>query len=119
MSVAVRSEKALLISILRNLISNAIRFTTEGGVLLGCQRRGANQSIKVWDTGVGIAADQLDEIFEEYRRVGVQSDDGQPGLGLGLAIVKRIAAILGITPNVLSHSSQGSQIYGKIPIEKR
>lgn len=91
----VRSDQQLLARILRNLLSNAIRYTPRGRVLLGCRRHRQRLSIEVWDTGVGIAADKLGEIFQEFKRGESQRCHQDRGLGLGLAIVDKIARMLG------------------------
>jgi signal transduction histidine kinase len=88
----VRSDRRLLEQILRNLLSNAIRYTDHGRIVLGCRRAGARIRIEVWDSGVGIAGDQLPHIFDEYYQGPEGSRRG--GFGLGLAIVKRLAEIL-------------------------
>ena len=86
------SDLRLLEQMLRNLVSNAVNYTVEGGVLVGCRRRGDTLSIEVWDTGVGIASDDIQHIFDEYHRGSNHLADG--GAGLGLAIVDRLALIL-------------------------
>lgn len=89
----VRSDPALLERIVQNFLTNAIRYTPKGKVLLGCRRDGAELRIEVWDTGVGIPADQRAAIFEEY----VQLEGGaetHKGMGLGLSIVERVARLL-------------------------
>lgn len=90
------SDGALLKRLLSNLLSNAIRYTDEGGVLIGLRRRGQMVRIDVADTGHGIAADQYEKIFEEFHRgrLAERGPSSRPGLGLGLSIVKRIASSL-------------------------
>ena len=88
-SLAVRSDSRLLARILRNFISNAIRYTDRGRILVGCRRRGERLLVGVWDTGIGIPADKHEEIFEEFHRL--DTDGRERGAGLGLAIVQRIA----------------------------
>src|SRR5690606_28914304 len=90
-SALVRSDIQLLARILRNLLTNAIRYTPQGRVLLGCRRRRQRLSIEVWDTGVGIADDKLEEIFQEFKRgEGVRPNQDR-GLGLGFAIAVPLA----------------------------
>jgi signal transduction histidine kinase len=90
----VRSDQALLGSILRNFVSNALRYTHRGRVLLGCRRRGGDIEIQVWDTGIGIPSSQLKEIFQEFHQIGNPERDREKGLGLGLAIAKRTSQLL-------------------------
>ena len=90
----VRSDPHLLRRIVQNFLSNALRYTRRGGVLLGVRRRGGTVSIEVWDTGPGIAHEHLRMIFDEFRRLEQPSPWGEKGLGLGLAICERIARML-------------------------
>jgi PAS domain S-box-containing protein len=87
--LVVHSDKRMLEEMVRNLISNAIRFTDRGRILLGCRRTGNKIRIEVWDTGIGISEDQLPHIFDEYY-----GDTQRGGFGLGLAIVRRLGDIL-------------------------
>ncbi len=87
-SLMVESDPRLLGQMARNLLTNALKYTTSGGVLLGCRRRGGRVGIEVWDTGIGIQADQLDRIFGEYHQLDNATQDRSRGLGLGLAIVE-------------------------------
>ena len=86
----VRSDFILLEQAVFNLINNALRYTRHGRVLVGCRKRGNDLRIEVWDTGIGIAADQHDKIFGEFYRLGEPDRDRRGGLGLGLAIVDRV-----------------------------
>lgn len=115
----VRSDPQLLARILRNLLSNAIRYTPEGRVLLGCRRRRQTLSIEVWDTGVGIAADKLGEIFQEFKRGDSQRSHQDRGLGLGLAIVEKIARMLGHRVQVASVPGKGSRFSVEVPLARR
>lgn len=94
-SAVVRSDIQLLARILRNLLSNAIRYTPSGRVVLGCRRLRGGVRIEVWDSGIGIAEEHLQDMFLEFKRGDVQRPDQDRGLGLGLAIVEKIAGILG------------------------
>jgi signal transduction histidine kinase len=84
----VTSDPSLLELILRNLISNAIRYTEKGGVLIACRQRGAYTSLEIWDTGIGIDPVHHDNIFKEFYQLGNTERDRKKGLGLGLAIVR-------------------------------
>lgn len=92
-SVALRSDRRLLRRLLQNLISNAIKYTPSGKVLVGCRRRGAQVSIEVLDTGLGIPAGKQKTVFREFQRLD-QGAKVARGLGLGLSIVQRIAQTL-------------------------
>jgi len=109
----VRSDKRMLEEMLRNLLSNAIRYTDGGRILLGCRRGGDNVRVEVWDSGVGIIRDQLPHIFEEYYQgaEGVQ----RGGFGLGLAIVKRLANLLDHRVDVRSAPGRGTGFSIEVP----
>ncbi|WP_457330041.1 hybrid sensor histidine kinase/response regulator [Rhizobacter sp. P5_C2] len=111
----VRSDAAMLERILGNLVANAIRYTRRGGVLVGCRRRGAALCIQVVDTGIGIPATHLDDIFDEFFRLDGLSLDEEKGLGLGLSIVKRSAEILGHPLRVHSVQGRGSTFEIEVP----
>jgi len=118
-SALVRSDIQLLARILRNLLTNAIRYTPNGRVMLGCRRRRQSLSIEVWDTGIGIPDDKLEEIFHEFKRgEGVRPQQDR-GLGLGLAIVEKIARILGHRIVVTSVPGRGSKFAVEVPLAKR
>lgn len=82
------SDPALLELILRNLISNAIRYTEKGGIFIACRKRGNSTSLEIWDTGIGIDPAHHDNIFKEFYQLGNSERDRKKGLGLGLAIVR-------------------------------
>ena len=105
-SAWVRSDFILLERIVFNLVSNAIRYTSSGGVVVGCRKRGVNLRIEVWDTGPGVPQDQQQNIFGEFYRLGAPGGDGGSGLGLGLAIVDRLCRLL-------DHSVLLTSILGK------
>jgi len=93
---AIDSDPLLLLRVLRNLLANAIKYTSRGGVLLAARPRGGVMSIEVWDTGAGIKQQELDRVFEEfYRGESGKGEGGGGGFGLGLSIVKRICGVLG------------------------
>ncbi|WP_460150755.1 PAS domain-containing hybrid sensor histidine kinase/response regulator [Pseudomonas sp. S3_A03] len=115
-SALVRSDIQLLARILRNLLSNAIRYTYQGRIVLGCRRQHQRLSIQVWDSGMGIAEERLEEIFQEFKRGDVQRPDQDRGLGLGLAIVEKIAGILGHRITVKSWPGKGSMFAMEVPL---
>lgn len=105
-SLWINSDRDLLRSALQNFLSNAIRYTHAGGVLIGARRRGGRVVIEVWDTGPGIPEGHREAIFEEFRRLH-RSDD-EAAAGLGLAIVERIAHVLDATLDLRSTPGKGS-----------
>ena len=115
-SALVRSDIQLLARILRNLLSNALRYTYQGRVVLGCRRQQQRLLIQVWDSGMGIAEERLEEIFQEFKRGDVQRPDQDRGLGLGLAIVEKIAGILGHRISVKSWPGKGSMFSVEVPL---
>lgn len=112
----VRSDAALLQRILRNLLTNAIRYTAKGKILLGARRAGSSVRIEVWDTGIGIDHDTLDHIFEEFYQADNPERDRSRGLGLGLAIIKRLATLLGHNLGVRSWPGRGSVFEITLPL---
>ena len=107
-SLVVHSDPALLRRVLQNFISNARRYTREGGVLVGCRRCGDRVSIQVIDTGVGIAESDQKAVFQEFHRLSDGAERTKRGLGLGLAIVDRIARLLGHEILLRSKLGKGS-----------
>jgi signal transduction histidine kinase/CheY-like chemotaxis protein len=107
-SLAVVADPNLTDLVLRNFISNAIRYTDKGGVLVGCRQRGDAVVVEVWDTGMGIADDQHSEVFKEFHQLGNPERDRRKGLGLGLAIVERISAAMGAKVTLRSVPGRGS-----------
>ena len=107
-AMEVCSDPLLLERILRNLISNAIRYTERGRVLIGCRRRGATVSIEVWDTGIGIPPDQFGEIFREFHRSHKKTHRAIEGFGIGLAVVDRLTSLLGHHIEVSSTPGKGT-----------
>jgi CheY-like chemotaxis protein len=104
----VTSDPQLLERILANLVHNGIRYTREGGVVVVARSRAGHTSIEVWDTGVGISADQLPKIFNEFYQVANEGRDRSKGLGMGLAIVKRLVLLLGYELEVRSRPGKGT-----------
>ena len=111
----VRSDPKLLEQMIRNLLTNAIKYTQQGCVLLGCRRHGGKLTIEVWDTGIGIQSGDLTSIFEEYYQVGNAARERSRGLGLGLSIVKRLSDLLGHKLQVLSRFGHGSGFSIELP----
>lgn len=107
-SVIVRTDPQLLCQMVRNLLSNAFKYTKSGKVLLGCRRRGGILSIEIWDTGIGIPAAELQSIFDEYHQLDNDARERSKGLGLGLSIVQRLGSLLGHHVRVKSRLSKGS-----------
>ncbi|WP_446904313.1 ATP-binding protein [Burkholderia sp. YIM B11467] len=104
----VYSDPILVERIVRNLVSNAVRYTDAGKIVVGCRLRGTHVAVQVWDTGRGIPHDLLDLVFQEYYQIGNSERDREQGLGLGLAIVRRLADLLGCKPAVRSEPGRGS-----------
>ncbi|MES2949440.1 MAG: hybrid sensor histidine kinase/response regulator [Pseudomonadota bacterium] len=105
---AVQSDPALVELILRNLVTNAIRYTARGGLLVACRTQGNTTQLEVWDTGIGIDAAQHQNIFREFHQLGNTERDRTKGLGLGLSIVDGLARTLGHTLAVSSRPGYGS-----------
>lgn len=110
------TDLRLLTRILRNFLSNACRYTEQGRVLLGARKRGAYVELQVWDSGTGIAQDQLQSIFLEFNQLNVGRAAERKGVGLGLAIVERIARILGYPIKVRSQPGRGSVFSIQVPL---
>ena len=113
-SLVVRSDRRLLRRLLQNLVSNAIKYTPEGRVLVGCRRRGDVVRIDVYDTGVGIPQSKWRDIFVEFHRLD-QGAKIARGLGLGLSIVERVARVLGSSIELESESGRGSHFAVTVP----
>ena len=111
----VLSDAAMLQRILANLVSNALRYTVDGRVVVGARRCGRSIRIEVYDNGPGIPADALEDIFLEFHQLGNPERDRRKGLGLGLAIVKRLADLLGHGIEVRSTVGRGSRFSVTLP----
>ncbi len=113
----VRSDPVLLERIVGNLVANAIKYTAQGGVVVGCRRRAAGVSIQVWDSGPGISEDHHNEVFQEFFQLENPERDRTRGLGLGLAIVARVARLLNHHPVLLrSVVGKGSMFAINVPL---
>ncbi|MCK1741216.1 MASE1 domain-containing protein [Bradyrhizobium sp. 139] len=111
----VRSDAMLLERILINLVSNAVRYTLQGGILVGCRRRGDMLRIEVWDSGPGIPEDQKQNIFGEFFQVSAPVRNRTGGLGLGLFIVERLRLLLNHQIDLASTVGRGSRFAILIP----
>src|SRR5450830_337747 len=114
--LAVRSDPQLVELILRNLVSNAIKYTRRGGLLVNFRRRGASGVFEVWDTGAGIETSQREAIFREFYQLGNPERDRNKGLGLGLAIVQGLTRALGIRLSLDSMVGRGSVFRVELPL---
>lgn len=115
-SAWVWSDFILVERIVFNLISNAIRYTSRGGIIVGCRKRGNGLRIEVWDSGVGIPLDQQEKIFGEFYRLGGPDRGRGAGLGLGLAIVDRLCRLLNHCREIRSTPGKGSMFAVTMPI---
>ncbi|MEE2764247.1 MAG: NahK/ErcS family hybrid sensor histidine kinase/response regulator [Pseudomonadota bacterium] len=115
--VTVRTDPRMLTRVVRNLLSNAFRYTQSGGVVLAVRRYRGSFQIQVWDTGVGIEESKLEEIFTEFHQLLPQGTGGRQGVGLGLAIVDRMVRILGCEIGVSSRPGRGSRFEITLPPE--
>jgi signal transduction histidine kinase/CheY-like chemotaxis protein len=107
-SAASHADRSLVGLVMHNFISNALRYTARGGVLIACRRRGRRLALEVWDTGIGIPSHQWDDIFQEFHQLGNPERDRRKGLGLGLAIVQRLVQAMGTTVELRSRPGRGS-----------
>lgn len=114
--LTVQTDGHLLARMLRNLVSNALRYTRSGRVLIGCRRCGGAVRFEVWDSGIGIAADRLEVIFQEFHREGAAAHLHQRGAGLGLAIVQRLGRVLAHAVAVRSVPGRGSVFSVTVPL---
>ena len=111
----VLSDPQLLERVIANLVQNALRYTRQGGVLVAARRRGGSVALEVWDTGVGIPAEKLGLIFEEFYQIDNPERDRSRGLGMGLAIVRRLCDLLGHSLEVHSKPGRGSTFRVVVP----
>jgi two-component system CheB/CheR fusion protein len=118
--LTINSDPRLLEQMIRNLLSNALKYTRRGKILLGCRRHDGRVSIEVWDTGIGIPDTELQAIFEEYHQLDNAARERSRGLGLGLSIVNRLGALLGHQVRVRSRPGRGSvfSIEIKLPVTR-
>ena len=110
------TDPTLLFRVLSNLVSNSIRYTEKGGVIVACRKRGGAVNIEVWDSGIGIPAEQHERIFEEFYQLNNPSRDRTRGLGLGLATVRRIVQLLDHPLRLRSRAGRGSRFIIGVPV---
>ena len=114
--VTVCTDRVLLGRMIRNLVENAIRYTEQGEIRIGCRHAGGFARIEVSDTGIGIAPEHRERIFEEFHQVANSERDRSQGLGLGLAIVRRLSKLLDHAVRVQSEVGQGSTFSIDVPL---
>lgn len=113
----VLADRALLATMIQNLISNALKFAEGRRVVVGCRRRGGSIAVQIWDQGDGIADEHLPHLFDEFFQVKKSSDPDRQGVGLGLSIVMRMAELLKLKVEVASSSGKGSVFtIGNLPL---
>ena len=112
----VRSDRSLVEQILRNLVSNAIKYTRRGCVLLRCLHEPSLVQLEVLDTGIGIPSDKVQYIFDEFYQVGVAPSANRDGYGLGLSIVSRLVRLLDLKLDVHSEPGKGSSFQLAVPV---
>lgn len=107
-SLDIVSDPLLLEQVIRNLLSNALKYTKKGKVLLGCRRTRDKLHIEIWDTGIGMPSTELQAIFQEYHQLDNVARERSNGLGLGLSIVQRLSALMNHHVTVRSWLGKGS-----------
>ncbi|MEO5626073.1 MAG: response regulator, partial [Dokdonella sp.] len=115
-ALCVHSDPRLLEQMVRNLLANAMKYTRTGRILLGCRKIGSKMRVEVWDTGIGIAEDELHAIFDEFHQIDNAARERSKGLGLGLSIVQRLGALLGHDIGVQSRLGKGSVFSIEVPL---
>lgn len=118
-NLSINTDPRLLEQMIRNLLSNALKYTKTGKVLLGCRRQKYQISIEIWDTGIGIPIKEQQAIFDEYHQLDNSARERSRGLGLGLSIVKRLGILLDHRVTVRSQHGRGSgfSIEIKLPLD--
>lgn len=114
--LVVRSDPVLLERILMNLMSNAVRYTSRGGIVVGARRREGHARLEIWDSGPGIPVEKQQAIFHEFYQLGNPERDRSKGLGLGLAIVKRLSQLLKHPLDLTSSPGRGSRFSIDLPL---
>ena len=110
------TDPVLLQRIVGNLVSNAIRYSDSGGLLVACRRRAGKTWVEVWDTGIGVPSDKMEAIFEEFTQLGNCERNPAKGTGLGLAIVAKTAQLLNLAIRVRSQVGKGSVFAVELPL---
>jgi two-component system CheB/CheR fusion protein len=118
-ALSIQSDPRLLEQMVRNLLSNALKYTQRGKVLVGCRRRGGKLRVEIWDTGIGIPTSELQSIFEEYHQLDNAARQRSHGLGLGLSIVKSLGELLGHRIRVRSLQGKGSVFSIEVALSPR
>jgi two-component system, sensor histidine kinase len=114
--LVVRTDPLLLERIVVNLVSNAVRYTARGGIVVGCRRQRDSVRIEVWDSGPGVPLERQRDIFQEFFQLSNPERDRSKGLGLGLAIVERMAKLIGTRVRLRSVLGKGSVFYLTVPL---
>jgi len=114
--LAVETDPVLLETIVRNLVSNSLRYTNSGFVSVTCVKRANHVKIKISDSGVGIPKEKQTDIFKEFYQLQNPERDRRKGLGLGLAIVNRLVTLLGHELKLISIPNKGTTIIVKLPV---
>jgi len=117
-SCMIKSDSILLENILRNLLSNALKYTEAGSISLGCVRQGEYYAITVEDTGMGIASDEQEKVFAEFYQVDNPERDQGKGIGLGLTIVRHLCQLLGHQMSMVSTLGEGTRFDIYVPVSK-
>jgi signal transduction histidine kinase/CheY-like chemotaxis protein len=113
---ALKTDGQLLVSMLGNLIGNALKYTERGGILVSIRQYRGRALIQVWDSGLGIAEEYRDKIFDEYFQIGNEERDRTKGVGLGLSIVRRLSRLLGTEVQCRSNPGHGSVFQFTLPV---
>ncbi|MBI5007828.1 MAG: CHASE domain-containing protein [Nitrosomonadales bacterium] len=116
-ALVLRSDIGLVKSILMNLVSNAVKFTPGGAILVSARRRGGSVLLQVWDSGPGIPPEHIEHVFDEFYQINNPQRERSSGLGLGLAIVKRALTLLGSKVICRSRVGQGTVFEFRLPLD--
>jgi signal transduction histidine kinase len=114
--MVVFADPGLILSVLRNLIGNALKYTERGGVLVAARKRQSSVLIQVWDTGIGIEPRYGEQIFDEFFQIGNHTRDRAKGLGLGLAIARRLAQLFDGKLSYRSRFGRGTVFEISLPL---